>query len=235
MEASYVDLADPTYLRFGYLRRVRDVLDAGWPATSPLHVAHVGGGGMTLPRYLAATRPRACSEVFESEPRVLAVARRHLGWSGSPRVRVHTGDARALLRERAAGSVDVVVGDAFVDGLVPGHLGTAEYAAEVARVLAYGGGYLLNVVDAAPLAAARRTAATLRTAFAEVALLLPRPLPSRGVGNLLFVASPAPLPLEVVRRRAARDEEPVALLADARLRALTGRARPFTDAEADRR
>ena len=48
---SYVDLGAPTYLEFEYMRGLANVLDA-LPG-KPLTLVHVGGGGLTLPRYVA--------------------------------------------------------------------------------------------------------------------------------------------------------------------------------------
>src|SRR5882724_13603756 len=53
---SYVDLDDPSYLEFDYVRRIADVIDCVAPDTVPLDVLHVGGGACTVPRYIAATR-----------------------------------------------------------------------------------------------------------------------------------------------------------------------------------
>ena len=54
MEASYVDLADPTHLEFDYLRWIRIVLDVA----GARRVLHIGGGACALARALAAQRPR---------------------------------------------------------------------------------------------------------------------------------------------------------------------------------
>jgi hypothetical protein len=59
---SHVDLGDPTHLEFEYVRRIGHLLDAlDPPPPSPLRVLHLGGGAWTLPRYVAATRPRSPS------------------------------------------------------------------------------------------------------------------------------------------------------------------------------
>lgn len=63
MQQSAVDLGDPTRLVFDYVRRIGDLLDV-MPA-GPLRVLHVGGAAMTLPRYVAATRPRSAQIVLE--------------------------------------------------------------------------------------------------------------------------------------------------------------------------
>src|SRR5215475_14483618 len=54
---SYVDLEDPTYLEFEYVRRIGHLIDLAAEPGEPLRVLHLGGGGLTLARYVAATRP----------------------------------------------------------------------------------------------------------------------------------------------------------------------------------
>ena len=84
---SYVDLADPTVLEFDYARSFADAVDAAFPGDRPLDALHVGGGGFTLPRYLAATRPGTRSTVLEIDPAVRDLARDELGLRTSPRCR----------------------------------------------------------------------------------------------------------------------------------------------------
>src|SRR4051794_41925034 len=52
---SYVDLDDPAYLEFDYVRRFGDVVDRLPPG--PVEALHIGGGAGTPPRYRAATPP----------------------------------------------------------------------------------------------------------------------------------------------------------------------------------
>ena len=54
---SYVDLVDPRFLEFRYMRRIAAVLDTAAPGGRPLRVLHLGGGAYSLPRYVAASRP----------------------------------------------------------------------------------------------------------------------------------------------------------------------------------
>src|SRR5579862_6855171 len=80
MEASYIDLADPSHLEFDYMRWMRIVLRAA----RARRVLHVGGGACALARALAAEasdpadadpgHPRL-QEVCEVDPDVLAFAR----------------------------------------------------------------------------------------------------------------------------------------------------------------
>ncbi|HEX5205144.1 MAG TPA: spermine synthase, partial [Actinoplanes sp.] len=62
---SYVDLEDPTHLEFEYIRRMAAVIDLIAPAGAPVRALHLGGGALTLPRYIAATRPGSPQRVVE--------------------------------------------------------------------------------------------------------------------------------------------------------------------------
>jgi spermidine synthase len=228
---SYVDLADPTHLEFSYARIVGDVVAAMAPEAQPISALHIGGGGFTLPRYLAATRPDSTSLVLELDPTVLAVAQEELGLVTSDDLRVRVGDARLALAALPADAYDLVVGDAFGGLAVPWHLTTREFAAEVGRVLRPGGLYVINVIDYPPLAFARAEAATLRVVFPHVAVIAPEArVAGRSGGNIVLVASDSPIPagaiLEANRLRLG-DDEVVAEGAD--LDAFIGEAAVLTD------
>jgi spermidine synthase len=117
------------------------------------------------------------------------LARERLGLRTGPALRVRTGDARVTLRGEPTDSADLVVGDAFGGRSLPWHLATVEFAREIRRVLRPRGVYALNVIDHGPLRLLRAEAATLRTAFHEVALVS-----APGTGNFVLVAADGPLP-----------------------------------------
>ena len=196
---SYVDLEDPRHLEFDYTRWIGDALDAMRPQREPLDALFVGGGGFTLPRYLAATRPGSRSRVLEVDPQLVDLVRERLGLRTGPGLAVRIGDARVTLRDEPTGSADVVVGDAFGARTIPWHLATAEFVADVRRVLRPDGIYLLNVIDRGELALLRAEAATLVRQFADVALVaVPGPDGSApGGGNLVLIASERRLPAAV--------------------------------------
>jgi len=232
-ESSYVDLEDPTNLDFAYVRRIGDLLDLHAPPGDPLHVVHVGGGGFTLPRYVAATRPGSRSVVFERDGGLVEVAREALGLRTSARLRVKVGDGRELLGALPERSADAVVVDAFDGPLVPAHLTTMQFVREVRRVLRPGGLCVLNVIDIPPLELSRAGAATLLAVFRHGALLAPRRLVrGREGGNVVLAASSRPLPLEALRERAARAEQPEEVIAGGDLATFTGGAAPLRDGQA---
>lgn len=193
---SYVDLADLSHLEFSYTQVVADVIRAMEPSGEPLQALHIGGGGFSLPRYLAAVRPGSTSLVLELDPAVLAVARDELGLVTGDALRVRVGDARLAIADEASDSRDLVIGDAFGGLAVPWHLTTREMVAEVQRVLRPIGIYVLNVIDYPPLGFVRAENATLRTVFSHVAAIAsPAKIAGREGGNFILVASDTPLPL----------------------------------------
>ena len=184
---SHVDLADPTRLVFDYVRRTGDVVDALEPG--PLRVVHVGGAGLTLARYVAATRPRSSQVVLEPDEELTALVREELPLPPRSGIKVRPVDGRAGMAALPEGRADLLVLDAYVDGRVPADLLTGPALLEVARVLAPTGVALLNVVDAAPFPVIRSTVAGLRAALPHLAAgLEPATRRARRPGNVLLLA-----------------------------------------------
>jgi spermidine synthase len=193
---SYVDLLDPLYLEFEYTRAVASVTDAMRPPGQPMTALHVGGGGFTMPRYLAASRPGTRSTVLEIDRGVVELGRQRLGVDRIPDLTVRVGDGRTGLAEQPAGAYDLVVGDAFGGLAVPWHLTTREVAEQIRRTLRPDGIYAVNVIDYQPDRFARAEATTLRAVFEHVALMAaPDTVDGVTGGNHVLVASRQPLPL----------------------------------------
>jgi hypothetical protein len=194
---SYVDLADPTRLEFEYVQAIASVTDVLSPAGEPLSALHLGGGGLTLPRYLAAVRPGTVSRVLEVDPGVVQLDADELGLQLSSQLQVRVGDARVGLQAEPAGERDLVVGDAFGGLAVPWQLTTVEALRLVDDALAEDGAYVVNLIDHPPLSFVRAELATLREVFPEVLLLARAPVLG-GVdgGNVVAVASLRPLPTD---------------------------------------
>jgi MFS family permease len=227
---SYVDLADPRHLEFAYTQRFADAVDTAFPPGQPLRVAHVGGGGFTMPRWLAATRPGTTSSVLEVDSGVVELAMRSLGAGDIPGVEVWTGDARTTFDDLPDASVDVVIGDAFGARSVPWHLATVEFVDEVRRVLRPDGVYLINVIDNDPLRLLRAEAATVSARFAHTALLArPDQLAAGGGGNAVLVGSDRPIDLAALAVRASERGEPGSVLGKSAVLDLVGDAPVLTD------
>ncbi|NJC74245.1 fused MFS/spermidine synthase [Planosporangium thailandense] len=232
---SHVDLGDPTYLEFEYMRRIASVIDAAGPAGSPLRVLHLGGGALTLPRYLEATRPRSHQRVVERDAALIALVRRVLPLPRGADLRVRVADARAAVEGTRDAAFDLVIADVYKGAQMPGAVSSVEFAAQVARILRPGGLYAVNVADLPPLAFSRIQAATLRTAFPDVCVVAEAgTLRGRRYGNVVLAAATRPdgLPVDRLAAAARRDPFPARVLHGIDLDRFISGARPMTDADA---
>jgi spermidine synthase len=229
---SHVDLDDPSRLEFDYVRRIGDVLDAWGTPGEPVRVLHVGGGAMTLPRYVAHTRPRSAQVVLEPAVELTEAVRRALPLPRRSGIKVRPVDGRTGLAAFRDRSLDLVVVDAYAGGRVPGDLVTAECAASYARILVDDGLLLLNLADAAPFGWTRRVVAAVRTVLpAQMVSAEPATLRGRRPGNLLLVAGRTAVPSPALRARAASSASPYQVLDEARVRDTFGGGRPFVDGD----
>ncbi|MGA8115720.1 MAG: fused MFS/spermidine synthase [Actinocatenispora sp.] len=193
---SYVDLDEPTWLEFDYARRIAGVIGAVGPPPTPLRVLHLGGGGLTLARYVAASRPGSRQLVVERDAPLAALVRQVLPVPDGAGIEVLIDDARHALAGLAGQRFDLVVCDVFWSERIPRSVVSGEFAAEVAALLRPGGLYAMNVTDVPPLAFSRDEAATLRGAFADVCALtdVDAGADRRFVNVILVGAGPAGLP-----------------------------------------
>jgi spermidine synthase len=227
---SYVDLADPTHLEFAYVRALAAVTQAVEPAGRPLSALHVGGGGLTLPRWLAAVRPGSDSLVLEVDPGVVAIDRQRLALATSDRLRVRVVDARVGLADEPAGHRDLVIGDAFGGVAVPWQLTTREALRLVDAALADDGVYAANLIDHPPLDFVRAELATMRAVWPHVLLLAPGPvLAGQDGGNVVVVGSRRPLPAEGIAAQLGRFDVPWQVAGGAQLARFVGDAPVLTD------
>ncbi len=189
-DQSYVDLDDPTYLAFDYVRRMGDVVDAVAEVGRPVRIVHVGGAGLTLPRYVAATRPRSSQIVLEPDDELTARVRVELPLPRGSGIKVRSVDGLTGVAALRDASADLLVVDAFDEGQVPAELIGDDHLQDVARVLGSTGWYLLNVADAAPFPLTRAAVTALRSSHSHVVVSAePATLRGRRAGNLLVVAS----------------------------------------------
>ena len=233
---SHVDLDDPTHLHFEYIARMGAVIDRLRMPRQPLTAVHLGGGALTIPRYIEATRPGSRQQVIELEPALWDLVREELPLPRGGSLRVRIGDAREGLDRLPAGlvgNVDLLVSDVYSGAQTPAHLTTVEFYAAAARFLAPDGVLLVNVADGAGLAFARRQVATVRAVLAHVIVLAEvQTLKGRRFGNLVIAASPSPLPTEWLPRLMAAGPHPAKVAQGAELDEFARGARVATDADA---
>ncbi|MFG1607496.1 fused MFS/spermidine synthase [Actinoplanes sp. NPDC049265] len=227
---SYVDLDDPRHLEFAYVQWLGAVTDSFRPSRAPISALHLGGGGFTMPGYLATTRPGSDQLVLELDGGLVELDRRELGLRTGPRLRTQVGDARVGLAEQPTGAYDLVIGDAFGHLVVPWHLATREMAADISRVLKADGVYAQNVIDYPPDRFIRAELKTVAAVFPHVALIAPPAALAGETGsNFVIVGSRAPLPTAALSEALGLADEPVKLVTGPELTAFIGDSRVLTD------
>ena len=209
---SYVDLDDPTHLEFWYIRQIVGAIDTLTP-DGPLDVVALGGGALTVPRYLDATRPGSSQTVLEIDPALIDVIRDELGVDPN-RFEMVIGDGRVNLRGLPTDSADVIVGDAFGSRAVPWHLATEEFMDDIARVLRPGGIYVANIIDGSAQSFLRAEAATIRSALPFVAVMPGEGLTDGFNGNAVVVAGDEPIDAAAWNRARIDRGDPGSLVDD---------------------
>ena len=197
---SYVDLDDPTYLEFDYTKNFGAVIDSKWPAPQSVRALHIGGGGLTMPHYLMATRPGSQNKVYEIDPGVIELDKAELGAKPGPDLDLQIRDGRLGVRTEPADSRDLVIMDAFGGVAVPWHLTTREIVSDIRRVLAPDGLYLVNVIDFGPQSFAKAEIQTIAAEFPYVAVIgTPEKFAGDEGGNFVLVAADQPLPSSMIQ------------------------------------
>lgn len=231
---SHVSLDDPGALFFEYIARMGNVIDLIGLPGEPITAVHLGAGAMTLPRYIAATRPGSRQQVVELESDLVDFVRENLPLPRGAQIRVRHGDARQVLGKFPAGlrgSVDLLVIDIFSGARTPAHVTSLEFFREATSLLAPTGIVLVNVADGPPLGFARGQVATLNAAVEHVAALAEtQVLKGRRFGNLVLVGSNAPLPLDWLPRLLAGGPHPAKAVAGSELTNFVAGASIVTDA-----
>jgi spermidine synthase len=193
---------------------------------------HLGGGAATLPRLLQHELPGLTQRVVELEPALAELIRAEVPLPDG--VELEVGDGRAVL-EAQGQPMSIVLSDVFSGGSVPAPFTSVEFYAAARAALEPGGSLLVNSADGPPLSFVRAQLATVRAVFAHVGLISTgSTLAGARFGNVVLLASDAPLPLDAIRERLRGEAPPVAVLPWSRLERFVADAAPdpVTDATA---
>lgn len=221
---SVVSMTDPTSLEYAYIQHIARAMDAAASPDAPLFTVHLGAGALTLARYVEATRPGSPQLVVEFEPALFDAVISALPLPPGSDVRVIFGDARTvadaeLPREKpssvptppprglgaaATGSTAIdtewvnaqfTVVDLWDAAVIRHRVASQEFYRRVAARSAATGVVAVNLLDGHPFEYSRRQAATLRSVFDHVAVVLDaEPEDDEGpLGNVVVFASQNPL------------------------------------------
>lgn len=218
---SHVDAADPTRLFFEYVRRIGHVIDAVGLPGEPLRVLHLGGGAMTLPRYVAATRPDSAQLVVEIDGTLARLVQDRLPLPSGADIAVRVDDAASVVVELAGGArFDLVIVDLYDRLEAPAFVETREFMGGCLGLLSDRGLLVVNVADAAGLARLRAQASAVARADPGAALIVAGDasvVSGAEEGNTVLVAAPHALPAGLAPRLASLGPHPAAVLEGERL------------------
>src|SRR5690625_7312002 len=114
---------DPEFLVFEYMRWMQLVIElqlaAGDVRSSAPQLAHLGGGGCSLPRALAAAHPDSRQIVVELDALLAEQVRPWFDLPRSPQLRLRVDDALGALSAWRADRFDVLVRDVFSGSVTP--------------------------------------------------------------------------------------------------------------------
>jgi spermidine synthase len=187
---SYVDTSNPKFLEFEYVRRVVSIIDSMKHPREAIDALHLGGGAMTIPRYIAAARPGSRQVVVERDAALSKLVRRVLPLPDDADIEIELDDARAAIEDSPRHAYDLVISDVYQGAQMPHAVTSLEFAQHVAHTMRNTGRYVVNVTDLPVLAFTRVLTATLRAVFADVCVLAePNMLRGRRFGNVVIAAA----------------------------------------------
>ena len=221
---SHVDPTEPRRLFFEYVRRIGHVLDAMRPAGEPITAVHLGGGALTLPRYVAATRPGSTQVVVDHDAELIDTVLSRLPLPEASGIDVLIADARDALVTLAARPssppVDVVVVDLYARLDAPAFVDEVSFMAGCLGLVDPGGLVVVNVADAAGLRRLRAQTRALARADPGAELLVAGDtgvLSGAEEGNAILVAAPGGLPAGLEERLGTAGPFPATVLTGHRL------------------
>ena len=194
VQSSHINLSDPSQLDFEYMQWMAALIGDRWPASSRLRVLHLGAGACSMARHLAANYSQARQVAVDIDDTLARLVREWFDLPRAPLLRLRVGDAREVTESLTDNSRDLIIRDVFSAAVTPPALITTEFTAQVCRVLAPGGVYMVNCGDTRDLSLARSEAATLGTLFEHLAIIAdPAMLKGRRYGNIVIAAADTPL------------------------------------------
>ncbi|WP_308797172.1 spermidine synthase [Agromyces silvae] len=217
---SHVDPGEPGRLFFEYVRRIGNVIDAFRIPGAPIRALHLGGGGLSLPRYVEATRPGSSQVVVEHDGAMLDAVLARVPLPRDADLELVVADARDAVAHRSDANADLVIVDLYTGLDPPAFVASSAFAADVLAALAPDGLVVVNVADAAGLARLGAQArAFVRNAPTAELLVAGAPAILAGAedGNAILVVAPGGLPADLERRLAAAGPHPAGVLTRDRL------------------
>lgn len=224
-EQSTLVPGNPRTVIYEYLVRVAAVTDAvlaALPEQRRAKVLHLGGGALTLPRYIQALRPGTRQVVVDLDSELMPFVLEAFPLEAPEHTELIIDDVlRVLARVGPPGAFDLCVLDIALDQHSPEAFFSVEYARDLLATLTGQGTVVVNVGDDPGLPATRRLVGSFQAAGASVWVTGPSELlDGDGEGNLLLLASHTPWGAALREQVRAAGPHPAGMRAGMDLRGL---------------
>lgn len=147
---SNLDLDGEPKLNFDYAKRVAYLADHFFDVGAPISVLHLGGGALSIPRYLEATRPNSKQVVVEVEEDVVTFVEEHFPLPSDTNIELIYADAANIgtLLGPTPPAFDLIICDVYMGYLAPTERKAVEFYASLQNLLSENGVVVVNAVDA---------------------------------------------------------------------------------------
>lgn len=228
---SWINLDDPTDLPYEYMSLIsagiNEILERD--LGQRLRVIHIGGGALSLPRYIAAKRPQTAQIVLEPNSEMLAEVRLKLPLPKHSGIKVREELGEVGIAKMPDNYADLVILDAFVGSQVPGALVTDEVFARMATLLRPQGQLWLNLTDYAPFSWTRTVLRTAQSYFPKGLLIMDTATwKGRRSGNLVVGLSRNSLDPAHITQIIRYFGQPYKIIAESELKKWFGKGDIFT-------
>lgn len=226
---SHVNPQAPRDLQLDYVRAIAALIDTAFPVIRPLTVMHLGGGALTIPRYVAATRADSRQRVVELHGELLDFVLENLPLKHAPGpdIDLVVGDARAVVEWRARSerhTWNLIVVDVFSGSIAPRHVSTAEFYAMADELLTPDGAVIVNTLTSQGLDFTYDAVATLSSLFPHIVAIAPQAVADgERVGNVVLAASHRPLDANGLRAHTASWPHPTQVYTERQIAVLAER------------
>lgn len=236
-QQSWVDPSRPDFLVFEYVQQIAIVLDhtvLELSESQRLRLVHIGGGGLSVPRWVEWRRPQTAQVVCEPNAELTEEVRRKAPLQKRSGIKVRDVDGRSGLEAMRDEWADVVIIDAFDGAQVPADLVSGEALDHMRRILRGQGVLIVNVTDQAPFRWSKRVMAGIAERWPNL-LVGAEPAVHKGrrFGNLLFVGALGKPDVRGITRASAGLPAGYRWLSGKDATAWPGGAEPFSDEDTD--
>ena len=215
---SHVDPSDPGRLFFEYTRRIGHVIDLIADPGAPIRVLHLGGGGLTMARYVALTRPDSHQVVVDIDREQTEFVLDRLPLPSGADVAFVYADALRSLGELAASdeiAFDVAIVDIYEALESPEYVGVQGFFASLVPLVALGGAIAVNVADGPSRIQAHAQRHELaRVVEATLAVAPARVMAGEEAGNIVLVGGDGELVSRLAPELERRGPHPVTVEVD---------------------